>query len=592
MSYLPNLEECRVTRLLTDNFFGYDHNDKIADGAWWEEENLSTRNYPLFSPRQPRGRIGITGGLQGLCVKEYPAYVKDGLVYYNNTVIPGVTVSAEGEKQLVSMGAYLCIFPDGVYVNTQDFRDHGHMGHLNTISEGEITIAPCNMSGREYDLHDAYIQPKQPGEAKNGQYWIDTSQVPHRLKEYTDTTGQWIQITTVYAKLKCAGIADGLNKNDAVTISGVHAWKAPTALSDQVEKLNAEYVIQDIGTDYIVIIAILDEALTVDAAGVKVERRVPKMDFVCELDNRLWGCYYGKDHGKSVNAIYASALGDPKNWYRYEGIASDSYALSVGSDGPFTGICAYGGNILAWKENCVHKVYGNTPSTFAMTTNQCRGVAKGSHKSLAVVNEYLYYLSPEGVCSYDGSTPSGAWDAFAGEHYSEGRAGALAGRYYLSAKDSTGQWRLAVLDRAKQCWHLEDRVHAMCFAKYGQDLLYIDEDTNGIISETGANGDKECCVHWNAVSGIIGYEYPDQKYISRFNLRLQMGECSVMYVDVMYDSDGEWHNQMEICAPPVLRTFLIPVIPRRCDHMRIRLRGEGDVKIFSISKELEVSTDA
>lgn len=592
MSYLPNLEEGRVTRLLTDNFFGYDHNDKIADGAWWEEENLSTRNYPLFSPRQPRGRIGIQGGLQGLCVKEYPAYVKDGLVYYNNTVIPGVEVSSEGEKQLVSMGAYLCIFPDGVYVNTQDFRDWGHMGHANSLRDENVNIAPCDMNGNEYDLTEAVISNKQPEKPKNGQYWIDTSQTPHRLNQYTDTTGQWVQLTTVYIKISAKGIGIGFSDTDAVTVSGLHAWVESIDVGNQVEKLNAEFVIQKRTDDYIIVIGVIDKAVTVSGRSVKVERRVPKMDFVCELDNRLWGCYYGKDHGKSVNAIYASALGDPKNWYRYEGLASDSYALSVGSDGPFTGICAYGGNILAWKENCVHKVYGNTPATFAMTTNQCRGVAKGSHKSLAVVNEYLYYLSPEGVCSYDGSTPSGAWEAFAGEHYSEGRAGSLAGRYYLSAKDSSGQWRLAVLDRAKQCWHLEDRVHAMCFAKYGQDLLYIDEDTNEIMSETGANGEKECCVHWEAVSGIIGYEYPDQKYISRYNIRMQMGECSMMWVDVQYDSDGKWIEQFEICAPMVLRTFLIPVIPRRCDHMRIRLRGEGDVKIFSISKELEVSTDA
>ena len=34
------------------------------------------------------------------------------------------------------------------------------------------------------------------------------------------------------------------------------------------------------------------------------------------------------------------------------------------------------------------------------------------------------------------------------------------------------------------------------------------------------------------------------------------------------------------------RTLLVPVYPRRCDHMQLRLEGEGEIKVFSIARLL------
>ena len=40
-----------------------------------------------------------------------------------------------------------------------------------------------------------------------------------------------------------------------------------------------------------------------------------------------------------------------------------------------------------------------------------------------------------------------------------------------------------------------------------------------------------------------------------------------------------------------LRTYTIPVLPRRCDHLRYRLSGTGDVKIYSIARTIEIGSD-
>ena len=99
-------------------------------------------------------------------------------------------------------------------------------------------------------------------------------------------------------------------------------------------------------------------------------------------------------------------------------------------------------------------------------------------------------------------------------------------------------------------------------------------------------------------TGLIGISYPNNKYISKICLRLSLPLDSELDVDVMYDSCGEWeeaahmeskYEQSRRDTPSfvTMRSFEIPIFPIRCDHMRIRLRGKGDARVYSISKVLE-----
>ena len=118
MAYLPALAEAGTSRLMTEVFTGYDHNLKIADGSWYEEKNLSSVSYPLFSPRQRRGEMVQLNNPQGILSKDALAYVDGSTLYYNHLPVDGIVLSTRKEdcpKQMVSMGAYLCIFPDGVH---------------------------------------------------------------------------------------------------------------------------------------------------------------------------------------------------------------------------------------------------------------------------------------------------------------------------------------------------------------------------------------------------------------------------------------------------------------------------------------------
>jgi hypothetical protein len=61
-------------------------------------------------------------------------------------------------------------------------------------------------------------------------------------------------------------------------------------------------------------------------------------------------------------------------------------------------------------------------------------------------------------------------------------------------------------------------------------------------------------------------------------------------VYVQYDSDGNWIRKGEMHGKGT-RTFLLPIVPQRCDHMNIKIEGKGDVKIISLAKILEEGGD-
>ena len=64
-----------------------------------------------------------------------------------------------------------------------------------------------------------------------------------------------------------------------------------------------------------------------------------------------------------------------------------------------------------------------------------------------------------------------------------------------------------------------------------------------------------------------------------------------MELYIQYDSSGAWEYKCRMESDR-LRSFLLPVTPRRCDHVRLRLQGSGRAKIFGIRLTYEKGSDA
>ena len=577
---LSMMNELQASRDMVDAFGGYNHNLRIGNGEFYDMHNLSSDNYPVLSPRRPRGVYATPSIPQGMVSKDSLCYVDGGDFIINEYRVPmGLTVDGT-PKTLISMGAYVIVMPDKKYINTADLSDYGAI-EATVQTAGTVTFTLCKVDGVDYE--NAVTQSTAPTDPKNMDLWIDTSSVPHVLKQYSTTASMWSAIATTYVKISATGIGLPFAENDGVTIEGVES----EALSD----LNASMVVWARGDNYIVVSGILDQ-VTSQTASVTVSRKMPNMDFVIESGNRLWGCRYGVAlNGEVVNEIYASKLGDFKNWNCYAGISTDSYAATVGTDGQFTGAIEHLGYPLFFKENCMHKVYGNYPANYQIQATTCRGVQKGCDRSLAIVNEVLYYKSRSSVCAYDGSLPVEISSAFGDEYYDSAVAGALQNKYYISMSDMNNKWHLFVYDTTKGMWHREDDTQATCFCNCRGDLYYLDYATNQIKTVRGTGVTETKPINWYAVTGIIGTDSPDKKSVSRIDVRMSLKVGSRVSFFAEYDSSGEWEYLYSMDGV-TLKTFAVPVRPKRCDHLRLRIVGVGEAKIYSICKTIEQGSDS
>ena len=580
----PTLTEQGQSREMISTFAGYDHNRSIAANAFYDMKNMSSDGYPLLQSRARRGVVRQMEKPQGILAKDAMAWADGGKLYYNGAEIVGLTLT-EGEKQLVSMGAYLLIWPDKKYLNTKDLADFGSL-EASYESSGTVTYLLCGADGSPLSK----VSATKPEEPKGGDYWIDTTQTPHSLMVWSESSEMWTSVGTVYTKIQAVGIGKPFQEGDGVEISGAAYGGDSDVVQAQFEELNGTKIIYAKDEDYIVVVGLIDLTYEQTEGAVTVKRAVPDMDYVCEAQNRIWGCKYGMVDGKAVNELYCCKLGDFRNWRVYAGISTDAWAASVGSDGAWTGCANYMGSPTFFKENVIHRVAISAVGAHQVTETVGRGVQSGSFRSLCVVNEVLFYKSRTDVCAYDGSFPTSMGAALGEERYSGAVGGSFNGKYYLSMKDSGGVWHLFCYDAGKGMWHREDNTHAMCFAAMNDDLYYIDADTKKLMCVLGTQGTPEADLEWMAESGVIGYEYPDKKYLSRYNIRLQVENGGELRLYCQYDSDGRWEH-----AGTVRRrgtgTFTVPVIPRRCDHMKLRLEGKGVVRVFSIAKILELGSD-
>ena len=504
------------TRYTVDTFQGYNRGLKINAGEFYDMKNLTSSYCPVFSPRHKRAEFNVKGDVHSLYSKEKLLYVQNGELYYGGEKIDGFPYlypQYNDVRHMVSMGAYVVIFPDKVYLNTAALSDYGSIeAHFSTEEGTNVNYTLCMLTGENYGNYSTGAVA--PEEAENGSLWLDTSDTPHVLKKYSETDSMWVSLATTYVKITSPNIGKSFKEYDCVTISG-----------SVVEDFNTDMIIWGCGDDYIIVAGIIDEMKTQNTAFA-VDRNCPDMDFVCQGENRIWGCNSEK------NEIYASKLGDPKNFDSFLGISTDSYAVTVGTDGEFTGAVSFRGYIIFFKEHCIHKIYGQNPP-YTVNTSYIRGVQKGSHKSLCVVNETLYYKSPNGICAFEGGIPVDVSEALGGAYYTDAVAGVLGNKYYICMSDKNGKRVLFNYDESHNMWHKEDNLDVREFANHNGNLYFIGaidgvkrlcladgENVYGNFSGELTGWFPEEDFYWSCETGIWGLDIPENKYYSNITLCL------------------------------------------------------------------------
>lgn len=595
----PKLKVLKTKQETVSVFRGYDRNVRIKEGAFRDMRNLTGDHFPVMAVRRQRSTFRdvsrTDGEITGLVYTNKLSVIRTQgeNLYYSGNLCAKMELS-DSLKQFVMMGQYLIILPDMKYFNMEDPEDYGPMGNVVDVLEGTVTFEPCNVEGNVYS--DAAVSDTAPASPADKALWIDTSLGQKVLKQYSKALGTWTAIENTYVKISGTGCAKGFSQYDGVSIRGISVYGA--------DHLHGQVIVQKIiDADSIVIEGLIEKKLEqkCDVDGpIHIERKVPVMDFVIEAGNRLWGCRRGLnatgedpyDPGEFVNKIYASKLGDFRNWNCHMGLASDSWDCDVGSQGPFTGAANVAGYPVFYKEDMRHKVWISDIGAHQVTAAPCQGVKAGCGRSVATMDGVAIFKSLRGFCMDDGSGPEEIGQCFAGAEY-DNAVGCVCGhKYYVSMEGADG-WHLFVYDADKKLWHREDDFHAAALwcnsvwvvaAKSGEKKII------SLSSRAQGNDRTEGPVSWMAETGEIGLDDPGRKYMTRLTLRLSMEPGAELTTYALYDGEEEWVALGSIRGTG-LQSFSLPLRLRRCDHLRLRLEGEGDVKIYSITKTIQEGSE-
>lgn len=357
-------------------------------------------------------------------------------------------------------------------------------------------------------------------------------------------------------------------EGDAVTITGC---------SNNGNNKEAEIIIRGATADEL---TFDDNAFTeaVEEGEVTIQRTVPDLDFICESNYRLWGT-----HG---NTIYSSKFSDPLNFKVFDGLANDSYAIEVGSEGDFTGCMPYSSHICFFKENTLHKLYGTKPSNFQITTVNVYGVQAGSERSMQIVNEQLLYKGVGGVYAYTGGVPELISENFGNKRYSDAVACCDGEKYYISMKQGD-TWSMFAYDVMKNIWLREDDTHAVDMTFYNGKVYYL--DARGGLYYIDKTADRSN-IEWGATFCTMHETMNERKGYSKFHLRMDLSAGAWLAVDIKTDNDLQW-KQVYTTHNEKAKTVSIPILPTRCDSIDIRLRGKGKCTTKAFIREFTVGSD-
>ena len=553
-------------RQQTNRFGGLDRNASIRQGRFADMENLCADQYPVLSTRPGRTFDRFPGKTGAL-------YSGDGLIRVEGSalVLPDRRVElglTEGEKTLCAMGAYVLVFPDKKYASLTDPEDMGGM-EASFTPAGRITVTPCTLEGG--DRLPDYVQEDSPEEPENKCFWLDTSETPPVLKQWSGESAMWVTEETAYVRLEAQGIGRDFRAYDSVWLSGAGALDGANTVWAREE-------------DRLVITGILGDTESLPQT-LTIARRVPEMDWVTECGNRLWGCRAGKNaQGETVNELYASRLGDFRNWESFLGLSTDSFSVSVGSPGPFTGAVTHLGTPLFFKEDCLYKVYGSYPANFRVQCTPCRGVQPGCGRSLAIVGEMLYYKSPMGVCAFDGSLPQEIGEPLGMAPFENAVGAGFGGKYYLSMEEK-GADAIYVYDTFRGLWHKETGLGARQMVSC-RGKLYALDGQGRVHCLRGEESPEK--VEWMAKTGRIdGWE--PERYLTGITLHMVLAPYARAEILVRYDSAGPWESAGAVTGRG--ERFRLPIRPRKCSHLELMLKGTGQMQLFSLTRILQKGRD-
>ncbi len=308
-----------------------------------------------------------------------------------------------------------------------------------------------------------------------------------------------------------------------------------------------------------------------------IDRGMPSLSSICSFNNRIWAIA-GKE-------IYTSKLSDPSEWNdytvdEYGTLPYACYNTSSQTEGNFTAIIPYGNYIYAFKENVIHKIYGNAPDEYTLYTENHIGTKKGAGLCVCSCTNSIVFGSYDGIYSYSGDYPI---------KISEGLeipdslicAAANENHYYLLTKSGSDK-QLYVYDLKKKLWHIQDAPEDSKFLCSHGNNVYL-ATSSEVISITDYTKDEyERYVRWEFRLRVDDKEV-EKKGFGQLSIRYSLGKDATFTVRAIYDDSslsavcGARNDEAAGCG----YKLCMPI--KRCSWFDLEFCGTGDFKLKSMN---------
>lgn len=620
-SYLNDIER---TRSGITAFGGYNHQEVIADNELYDDMNMTSDAFPVLATRKARKIHGITQNISlGDIVKIIP--IKNdpqlSLLYIISTGQHGGTHKA---RILRGSQVYIVGSNDGTAIDPiDDFENIIFFNDKYYVMPGMVTLSQYE---DRYEITDtnhsfAFNDPRSPDQ----RFYYPTLVTPmvantqrDDYTEYTSTAiddGGILLQPAPYTKISCSETATRwaniFSVGEYATVKCYPPKGEQNTITGKIVKVdtdNGKYVIIDAECRW-------KSNPTLNLCPVySISSSVPILDNACISNNRMWG-YSNEKH-----EIYASALGDGMVWDQFKGISTDSFAASIPNEDEIVGCIGYQNSVLFFTQNKIIRYSGTAPSNFTQTQLITYGLKKNAHNTISVCNNTLFYLSPYGMCAYQGGMPELMKDCISHKEIDietggDATAESFGNRYYIKCKYADEGYKLFCFDTERGIWHREDSGGSIIYQSITFDMstnpLVASNDGVFIIDMEPDDNHKFVAVleiidgkyveleneinepikDFGFTTAEFGLLEPDCKYYSRLQFRCKGSFNTTLRIEAEYDNSGIWediHTQSEFGR----NATTIEAIPRRCDTMRLRFSGVGDFRLYGIYFYRENGSDA
>ncbi len=303
--------------------------------------------------------------------------------------------------------------------------------------------------------------------------------------------------------------------------------------------------------------------------GVTVEKGIPNFLDVCSFENRVWGI--------TSDELCASKLGDSSEWNDfsvddYGTLPSSCFRTEVESDGSFTAITAYNGHIYAFKEDCIYKVYGSEPSEYSLVKLSFPGVAKGCKDTLSSVNGILYYMSKNGICSFNGSTVRLIDTELRLNEQNADYGGSDDRFYYISFSDETMSY-IYVYDTRFGIWHKTEAPQNIRSLVVSDDGLKLVTSDSIMSMNTAGSGNWSFAYHF-------GTKEFESKHVCAVYARYSLSDEGSLQISLI-NKHGSYI--LATAAGKAKDSILAVRIPTSCsEDAELKFEGSGDFVLSSL----------